>query len=279
VLVGLLGVLPRAIVEGLAGALGDLAWSLGIRRRVTLENLRNAFPEKDEAERTAIARAAYRNMALAALEAMSAATLSETDLATLLTTEGAEAFFAAVDQGKGVLVATAHFGNWELLGSVMARRGVPVHAVVRPLKGSLNDRIVKSRLRNGLRLIPPRGAVLGSVKAVRSGGVVAMLVDQVLPQKHGVFVPFFGRPACTNPSLAIAALRTGAPVFVGMAAREGKRLKLFFEGPFPVPQTGDALTNVREHTAQITSVLERYIRRYPDQWLWMHRRWKVQPDA
>jgi KDO2-lipid IV(A) lauroyltransferase len=103
------------------------------------------------------------------------------------------------------------------------------------------------------------------------------LIDQSLPAEAGVFVPFFGRAASTTPALSMAALRTKAPVFVALAVREGERLRLLFEGPIPVPDTGDRRADVAAHTAQLTAILERYIRRYPEQWLWLHRRWKVQP--
>jgi len=275
-LVGLVTRLSAKRMEQLAHFLADLAWRLGIRKQIALDNLRHAFPEKPAAEREQIARSAYRNMALTALEALSAAKLSDAEVEALVEIENWAPLEEAIKAGQGVLVATAHFGSWELLGSVMARRNIPMHAVVRPLTGALNARIIESRLKNGLSLIPPRGAVMGAVKAVRKGGVVVMLLDQVLSAKHGVFVPFFGRPACTNPSLSAAAFRTGAPVFVVMGAREpDKRLRLYCEGPFPLP-TGERTTQgITEQTALITSVLERYIRRYPDQWLWMHRRWKV----
>jgi KDO2-lipid IV(A) lauroyltransferase len=276
VLIGIIGRLSPVRLEKLASFLARLAWTLGIRKQIALDNLRQAFPEKTAIQRAEIARHAYRNMALTALEGMSAASLSDEDVERRVVIENWEPLEAAIQAGNGVLVATAHFGSWELLGSVMARRTIPMHAVVRPLAGALNARIIESRLKNGLSLIPPRGAVMGAVKAVRKGGVVVMLMDQVLAAKHGVFVPFFGRMACTNPSLSAAAFRTGAPVFVVMGAREKDRLRLYCEGPFPLPPERSS-EGITEHTATLTAVLERYIRQYPEQWLWMHRRWKVQP--
>src|SRR5689334_17698517 len=109
-----------------------------------------------------------------------------------------EALDAAVRAGKGVLVASAHFGSWELLAEVMSRRGYPLAAVVKPLQGALNARIVQHRLAAGVTLLSPRGALAGTLSALARGQVVAMLIDQVLPARHGVFVPFFGRPASTN---------------------------------------------------------------------------------
>jgi KDO2-lipid IV(A) lauroyltransferase len=270
--------LPVRWVHGLARAVGSFAYMVGARRQVTLENLRQALPQLTELERRRIARATYRNMALAAAEALTAERLSDQELEHAVSTENWAPMDQAVAAGKGVLVATAHFGSWELFGEVMSRKGLALNAVVRPLAGAFNAQIVESRRRSGMKVILQRGALRGMLKAVRQGEVVAQLVDQVLPAKSGVFVPFFGRPACTTPALSMAAIRTGAPVMVVLAAREEGRLRVFVEGPIPVPQTGDRATDLREHTAQITAVIERYVRRYPDQWLWLHRRWKVQPQ-
>lgn len=277
--VRLLGALSPRARGRLAAIVGRLAYTLGIRRRVTLDNLRHAFPELPEARRREIARGAYVNMALAALEGLSSQTLSGEALERAVEVEQWPLVEQALAAGKGMLVATAHFGSWELLGEVVAKRGLTLNAVVRPLAGALNARLMESRQKSGLKLIPGRGSISASVKALARNEVVAMLVDQVLPEKQGVFVPFFGRLACTSPALSLAALRSGAPVFVAMAARDGDRLRVFLEGPLPVTRTGDRRRDVAEHTRRVTEVLERYIRHYPEQWLWLHRRWKVQPTG
>ena len=269
---------PRARAR-LASFVGGLAYGLRIRRRVALDNLRQALPELPEARRRAIARGAYVNMALAALEGLSSSSLKGEALEKAVVVERWELVEQALAGGKGMLVATAHFGSWELLGEVMARRGIPLNAVVRPLVGALNAKLMESRQQSGLKLIPGRGSISGSVKALAKNEVVAMLVDQVLPERNGVFVPFFGRPASTSPALSLAAIRSGAPVYVAMSAREGDHLRVFVEGPFPVERTGDRRRDVIEHTRRVTEVIEQYIRRYPEQWLWLHRRWKVQPTG
>lgn len=276
-LVWALTALPASTRRALARGLGRLAYALGIRRRVTLDNLRHAFPELPEARRREIARGAYVNMALAALEGLSASAVPDGALEDSVVVENWGALKPVLDAGRGVLVATAHFGSWELFGEVMSRRGFKINAVVRPLKGALNARLVESRRQSGLQLIPGRGSISASVRAVQRGEVVAMLVDQALPARSGVFVPFFGRLASTTPALSLAALRSGAPVFVAMAARDGARLRVLIEGPFEVPRTGDRDADVRAHTAAVTAAIERHIRRFPDQWLWLHRRWKVTP--
>lgn len=277
VAVGLLGALSVRARRAVARAVGAVAYALGIRRAVALDNLRHAFPEKTEGERRRIARAAYANMALAAVEALCADRLSSEELEASVDLENWQPLASAIEAGRGVLVATAHFGSWELFGEVMARRGVAVNAVVRPLAGAMNARIVEARQKSGLKLILQRGALSGMLRAVRRGELVAQLVDQALPSKSAVFVPFFGRLASTTPALSIAALRTGAPVFVALAAREGEKLRVFVEGPIPILAGSDRRTDVLDHATRIAAVIERYIRRYPEQWLWLHRRWKAPP--
>ncbi len=269
--------LPPGVRRALARVVAGTAYALGIRRRVTLDNLRHAFPELPERERRRIAKGAYINMAYAVMEGLCSPRLSEEELPRAVVSDDWAPVQAAIDDGKGILVASAHFGGWELLGEVLARRGVKLHAVVRSLRGFLNAELIESRRRSGMQLIAPRGAVLSSVRALRRGAMVAMLIDQVLPADRGVFVPFFGRPACTTPALSMAAFSSGSPVFILMSVREGDQLRLFVEGPFPVPDTGDRKRDIVAHTAALTQALERFIRRYPDQWLWLHRRWKVQP--
>ncbi len=273
-LVALIRFLPGRALRGLAWAVGRSAYVLRIRRRVALDNLAHAFPEKSEAERKRIAQGAYVNMALAALEAVSATGLTDRALESTVVLENWASVEAAIAAGKGVLVASGHFGSWELFADVMARRGYPLNAVVRPLTGALNARIVEARRRSGVRLILQRGALREMLAALRRGEVVAQLVDQALPSKSALWVPFFGRPASTTPALSTAALRTGAPVFVMLAAREGARLRVYAEGPIPMPDTGDRRQDVILHATRVTEVVERYVRRYPEQWLWLHRRWK-----
>jgi Kdo2-lipid IVA lauroyltransferase/acyltransferase len=242
---------------------------------VTLDNLAHAFPEKPERERRAIAAGAYANMAMAAVEGL--VSTRGPDLAREVTVENYDVFKDALAQGRGVLLAMAHLGSWEMLGELMAQRGLPLHAVVRPLEGALNAVLMKARTDAGLKLIPARGAIRGALRALQQGGVVVMLVDQVLPDPSAVFVPFFGRLAATSPAFSAAALRSGAPAFAASALRDGSAIRCRIEGPFPVPDTGDRQADLAAHTAAVTAAIEGFIRRAPEQWLWLHRRWKVPP--
>jgi KDO2-lipid IV(A) lauroyltransferase len=171
---------------------------------------------------------------------------------------------------------TAHFGNWELLGEILIHRGVKLNALVRPLKGALNNRIAENRVRAGAGLIYPKGAVQETVDAINRGECVYMLLDQAIPSK-GVFVPFFGKLASTTPAMAVAAQRTGVPAWVVMGVRDGWRMRVHIEGPFRPPPPQEGKDPITEHTALVTAGLERVIRQYPEQWLWLHRRWKYAP--
>jgi Kdo2-lipid IVA lauroyltransferase/acyltransferase len=275
-LVGFLGRLSRPALARLGRWVGSLVWALGIRRAVTLENLERALPELPAPERRAIARRAYQNLAWGVLESLTSSEADGGELGKLVTIDNWELVEQQRARGKGLLIATGHFGSWELLGEAMAQR-LPISVVVKPLKGALNERMVRSRLEAGIELLAGRGAVASSVEALGRGRVVCMLVDQVISAERGVFVPFFGQLASTTPGLSVAAARSGAPVLVGMGVRDGVGLRLTFEGPIDYVDTGDPAEDVRRHTAEITAALERWIRRHPDHWLWLHRRWKVRP--
>jgi Kdo2-lipid IVA lauroyltransferase/acyltransferase len=277
-LVRLLQTLPLPIVDALARAVAATAWALGIRRRVTLDNLAHAFPERSIEARRAIARGAYANMARVVVDALRTLGASRQALLAEVAVDDFGPVERALGAGKGLLVATAHLGSWEVFGAAMAQR-VPLNAVVRPLRGGVNARLVEARERAGLKLIPARGALGSMVAALRRNEVVAMLLDQAIGGKHALFVPFFGRPAATSPALSMAALRTGAPTLVVVALREHGRLRFRVEGPFEVTRSGDRQRDLLDHGARVTAALERIIREAPDQWLWLHRRWKLTPPA
>jgi Kdo2-lipid IVA lauroyltransferase/acyltransferase len=278
IVLGCVARLSRSTRERLARWVGGLAYTLGIRRHVALENLAMVMPERSEAERHEIVRGVYLTMARAVLEA-----LADRDRMPLDWEQeevvGREAWLALqahLATGKGALLVTGHFGNWELLGEILIHRGVPLNALVRPLKGALNMRIAENRVRAGAGLIYPKGAVQETVDAISRGESVYMLLDQAIPTK-GVFVPFFGKLASTTPAMAIAAQRTGVPAWVVMGVRNGPRMQVHIEGPIPPPPAQEGTDPIAEHTALVTAALERVIRQYPDQWLWLHRRWKYTP--
>jgi KDO2-lipid IV(A) lauroyltransferase len=276
-LLAVLGRLPARVREALSRGIARLAFALGIRRRVVLQQLAWAFQGWTAAEVRAVARRTYASLARAGLEALLAQQLEPEVLAGSITMDDDRAFERALEGGRGLLIVTAHFGSWEHLGEAVARRGLPLSAVARPLKGAFNAELVASRVRSGLRLIAQRGALRGTLAALRRNEAVTVLLDQAIGGKHALFVPFFGRPAATTPLVSMAALQTGAPVLVALAARDGGSLHLRIQGPFPVPSTGDRQRDLWTHTAALTEAIETAVRARPDQWLWLHRRWKLAP--
>jgi len=277
---GLVSGLTWSTRERLARFIGGLAYTLGIRRRVALENLALAMPERSEEERRAITRGVYITMARVVLEALADEHRLPPDWEKeeVVGAEAWRALQAHLATGKGALLVTGHFGNWELLGEILIHRGVPLNALVRPLKGALNMRIAENRVRAGAGLIYPKGAVQETVAALNRGESVYMLLDQAIPSK-GVFVPFFGRLASTTPAMAVASQRTGIPAWVVMGVRDGVRMRVHIEGPIAPPAAEEGKDPITEHTALVTAALERVIRQYPEQWLWLHRRWKYPPPS
>lgn len=275
----LLRAMSAARQLALARALAGLAWTLGIRRAVTLDNVRRALPELPAEEQRRIARGAYDSMARAALESVTSDQLGTAELAAAVEVPDWKGLDALIAAKQPVLLASGHFGSWELFAEVMARRGVPLSAVVRPLRGAFNQAVIGNRVDAGLELILQRGALRKMLAALKRGRVVVQLIDQALPSAQAVWVPFFGRLASTTPAVSMAALHTGAPVYVVAAVRVGERLRMDIDGPVALPERGTREEKIAAHTAQLTALLERRIRAHPEQWLWLHRRWKGTPPA
>jgi Kdo2-lipid IVA lauroyltransferase/acyltransferase len=268
--------IPAKSLSNFAKVLAWCVFQLGIRRKVTLDNLRQAFPEKSESEVRRIAKASYSFMAQAALEAVTSDALSDAQISqkVLPTTEwkGLDVLLAA---HKPCLIASAHFGSWELFAEVMSRKGHLMSAVVRPLTGAFNEAIVQNRMKAGIELILQRGALANMLSALKRNRVVIQLIDQSLHSRSALFPQFFGRAASTTGAVSIAAIKTGIPVFVVLARREGDCLQLIVEGPVAIPPHQNTRERVRLHTQELTSLLEKHIRQTPEQWLWLHRRWKI----
>ncbi|MHB1843853.1 MAG: lysophospholipid acyltransferase family protein [Deltaproteobacteria bacterium] len=276
----LLGLLPRRLRMRFGRALGALAHGLGLRRRVARENLAIAFPERPPADRRRIARAAYRNLGASLVDFATSRALTDEELDSILLLDRFEIFERLFAERRGVVVASAHLGAWELMAAACARRGIPLNLVTRSLRGGVNRELVAARARSGLTEIPPRGALRLGSAALRRGEVVVNLIDQNMLPKRGVFVDYFGRPACTTPAVSLLALRTGAPAIVALAVNQPDgKVKLSVEGPFPVERTGSIQADVRAHTQRLSGVIERYVRQNPEQWLWLHRRWKTRPKG
>ncbi len=272
----------RRALHALGAVIAWLAWTLGVRRRVVLDNLRLAFPEKTPGERRAIARATYRNLGRMMAEFFLVPSMTREELEHVFVYDGWERYEAARALDKGVIACTAHFGNFEMLAAVHTLRGVPITMISRKMgKTGANDLWRKARARAGVEdLVVKKGETLKAARrALEQGRVLGYVIDQNQPRRRAVFPSFFGVPAATSPTPAILALRTGAAVVFTLAVPlEDGRHRVVIEGPLEVPDTGDRERDVLAFMQDLNDRLERRVREHPSQWYWLHRRWKTRPE-
>jgi Kdo2-lipid IVA lauroyltransferase/acyltransferase len=280
-LVKLLGILPRSWARGLGAGVGVAAFSLlGRLRKVGLRNLELAFPEKSSAELERILRELFRNLGWLLAEFCQMPSYTPENTQAFLRYEGLEHYLVAKGRGKGVLIVTGHLGAWELSSYYHSLMGHPMSMVIRRLDNARVDRLVNHiRCLHGNRVLHKDDFARGLLGAMRQGETVGILMDTNMTPPQGVFVPFFGHQACTASGLARVALKTGAAVLPGFMLREEGEYVLHFGPEIDLIATGDDEKDAVENTARFTAVIEAYIRRYPSQWLWVHRRWKTRPEG
>jgi KDO2-lipid IV(A) lauroyltransferase len=245
-------------------------------RRVGTKNLAMALPEKSAAEHRRIVDGVFRSIARLLLAVARFPRIDRKNVSDWIRYEGYEHFERALEAGRGVLFATAHLGNWELSAFAHALMSAPMQVVVRPLDNPGIDRLVaRRRSLSGNRVIEKRDSARAILKALQGNQAVGILIDQNVSLEQGAFVDFFGVPACAGTGFAKLAARSGAPVIPGFALwseAEGRYVLRFYP---PVEITGDADRDTR----RLHSLLETVIREHPDQWLWIHRRWKTRPPG
>jgi KDO2-lipid IV(A) lauroyltransferase len=275
-----LGALPEPLALGFGELLGWIAGTvLRIRARTVRENLELAFPERDSGWRRRVARASYRHLGRegAATFRLGAATPERVRAATEV--EGLERVRDAVAAGRGVVVVTGHLGNWEIGGAAVAVRGVPVDAVALVQANPLFDReLARTRARLGMRVIARGAAPREVLRSLRAGRLAALVADQN-DRRGGLFVDFLGVAAATFRGPALFALRTGAPLFLGVALRRSRhpqRYRIVLE-EVRVEPSGDLERDVERLTAAHADALARWVRAAPEQYFWQHRRWKTRP--
>jgi KDO2-lipid IV(A) lauroyltransferase len=281
--VKLLGWPPRRVARGIGALVGRIALLLTPRlRRAGDLNLRLAFPQKTATERRQILRKLYRNLGwlLAEFCQMPGYTAQETQ--SFIRYEGLEHYLAARDQGKGVLILTGHLGAWELSSFYHSLMGYPMSIVIRRLDNPLVDNLVNHiRCLHGNQVLHKDDFARGLLGSMRRGETVGILMDTNMTPPQGAFVDFFGHPACTGSGMARVAMKTGATVLPGFLLWEEatQQYVLRFGAPLVLPTSENGEADVLAHTALFTKVIEDYIRQYPDQWLWVHRRWKTRPQG
>jgi KDO2-lipid IV(A) lauroyltransferase len=272
----------RSVLLSLGSFLAWLAWALGVRRRVVLENLALAFPEKGEGERRAIARATYRTFGRVMAEFLLVPRVPRDELARMIVREGWEHVERGRQNPAGLIACTAHFGNFEVLAAANTMLGTPITMVSREMgRSRFNDRWRRTRAAAGVEdLVVGRGNVMAAAaRALKAGRVLGYVIDQSEPSAHAIFPTFFGVPAATSPTPAVLARRTGASMIFTVDVPLGDGRHRVVVEPVEVPDTGDRARDALRLMQDLNDRLERWIRAHPECWYWFHRRWKRRGDA
>jgi Kdo2-lipid IVA lauroyltransferase/acyltransferase len=283
ILLKTIGAMPRPLAR-YAGArtAAFLLWARPGLHRAAMENLRLAFPEWSKKQRRTALRGMVRQLGWMGAEFAHFPRLTKENIERLVLLDGFENFAAAQARGKGVLFLTGHMSAWELAPFAQALFGYPLHFLVRALDNPRVDALVtRYRCLSGNAPIEKNQSARAVLKVLAAGGTVGVLADHNTSLVEGVFVDFFGIPACTTAGLARFALHTGAAVVPGFLHWDAalRKYRLCFEPAIELVRTGDDATDTQENTQRFTRVIENYVRRYPDQWLWLHRRWKTRPPG
>lgn len=279
-MVGLLQIVP----EGLALRVGEgVGWVIGVVFRIrwatVVEHLRSAYPERDSAWHHSVARASFRHLGRESVATFRMGRVDAAGIRRRTEMVGFEAIEEAHAEGKGLIVLTGHFGNWEMAGASVAARGIPIDVIVQRQRNPLFDAdITTNRERLGMTVVERREALKSSLRTLRRGGAVGIVGDQNI-RHGGVFVDFFNRPAATAKGAALFAVRTGAPLFVGVAKRlpgVPQRYRVTARR-IEIESSGDLEEDIFRLTKAHTEYLEDQVREAPEQYFWQHRRWKTRP--
>ena len=278
-----LKLLPGRLAARFGRKLGLLFYLLDRRhRKVAIDNLTSAFGSKwSPAEIERVAKNSFENLGESAVEMIRMENRSPQEILKAISVDGMEHYREAAGKGRGLVFIGAHFGNWELLGigiSLLFQKGF---MVARKLDNAyLHNKLNRFRTFTGNRVINKNDAFWEMIRLLKKGELVCVLMDQNVARREGVFVPFFGRPACTNKGLAMILLKTKTPMLPIFMIRQKNGTHRIVVGPeIPLVQTGHLKNDIRQNTVQITRAIEEMIRQYPDQWLWMHRRWKTELES
>lgn len=282
-----LGILPRKWARLAGGSIALIGYHLlGRLRRTGIRNLELAFPELAANEREALLRESFRNLGRVLAETSKFPRDTKKSIEDIIDIDSANAFQKvcndARDKGKSVLVVTGHLGNWELFAFAFGALFEPISFLARPLDNQRLERFTyEIRSKFGNRPLNKTNSIYSAIRTLRKGGVIGVLADVNAHPKEGVFVPFFGIPACTTAGVAAIAIRAKAVIVPGFCAWDDRKQRYItvFEHAIEPSQTGDMEADILSTTAAYTEALERLIRKYPGQWLWIHRRWKTRPPG
>ena len=265
-----------AVGRGLGWLLGS---ALRYRRAEIFDTLGRCFPEKTEQERRIVTDRMFANLGMTLAEILRLRRIREESVRQTITWEGSEQFHAAWARGKGVLVLAAHMGNWELMCTVAPCCGVrPFTLVAKTIRDAgVNEFIAQTRGRFGGKTLPAHNSYRACLTALRHNEVLAFVLDQNMTYPEGIFVEFFGQPANTTPGLALLSAQSGAPVVPIFGIRRGGAQHQWITLPPIEPPPDRKPETIRSFTQFYTRVIEDVVRAHPDQWLWLHRRWKTKP--
>jgi KDO2-lipid IV(A) lauroyltransferase len=277
------GILPRPLARAFTITLARVVYLLhGRLRRVGMRNLELAFPEKSKAERKRILRAEFNSLGRQLAEVCRFPKYTKENVREVVAFEGFENYERAKARGKGVLLFAGHFGGWELSSFVLSLHGHWMHVIMRGMDNEyLNRILLRLRTMHGNKAVDKDEFLRGLLAAMKAREVVGMLIDTNMVAGQGIFVDFFGIPASTASGMARIALRTDAavvPTFTIWDERLGK-YRLRFDPAVELIRTGQGEADIQANTQQFTKIVEDYVRRYPEQWLWVHRRWKTRPEG
>lgn len=282
-LVHAIGMLPRPLARAAGILLGyKMYLLLGRLRRVGMRNLELAFPEKSRKEKKKILHGVYRSLGRQLAEFCLFPRYTPENTKNLFSYDGFENFEAANARGKGIFYLTAHFGGWEVSSFLHSLHGHPMHIIVRDLDNPYVQGLVQRyRSMHGNQTHDKDDFARGLIEAMRKGEGVGVLMDTNMTPPQGVFVDFFGTPACTASGIARVALRTDAAVIPAFMIWDSVlgRYRLRFEPALELIRTGDDEADAVANTARFTKAIEDIVRRFPDQWLWVHRRWRTRPQG
>ena len=279
----ILGLMPRPLSRAFAIGIGQVVYLLHFRlRQVGMRNLAMVFPEKTVADRGRILRGVFTSLGRQLAELCQFPKYTAENIDEVVAYDGLENYERAYARGKGVLFLTAHFGGWELSAFAHSLHGHWLHVVMRPMDNEYLDRLLQTyRSMHGNKPVAKDDFVRGLLAAMKAGETVGILMDTNMTPPQGIFVDFFGIPACTASGLARIALRTDAAVVPGFTIWDpvlGK-YRLRFDPALQLIRTGHLEADIAANTQMFTKVIEDYVRKYPDQWLWVHRRWKTRPEG
>jgi Kdo2-lipid IVA lauroyltransferase/acyltransferase len=279
----LLGLMPRPLSRAFAVGLAQVVYLLHFRlRQVGMRNLEMVFPEKSVPERKRILRGVFTSLGRQLAELCQFPKYSPQNIDEVVVYDGLENYERAYAKGKGVLFLTAHFGGWELSAFAHSLHGHWLHIVMRPMDNEYLDRLLQNyRTMHGNKTVAKDDFVRGLLAAMKAGETVGILMDTNMTPPQGIFVDFFGIPACTASGLARIALRTDAAVVPGFTIWDPvlRKYRLRFDPALDLIRTGELEADITANTQMFTRVIEDYVRKYPDQWLWVHRRWKTRPEG